>query len=107
MTGFHYSVTATLPDEATAERFMAWLVEGHIADVVEGGARSGHAIRLDSESGEIRIESRYLFPSREAYDAYCEGPALALRAEGVEKFGNAGVSFERRAGQIALSVGTP
>jgi hypothetical protein len=111
MGGFHYSVTATLPDKATADRFADWLTGGHIADVIAGGALSGRMIRLDDDpgtgagGGPIRIETQYLFASRKAYDAYAAGPAVALRAEGVAKFGDAGVAFERRTGPVAYGAG--
>ena len=105
MTCFHYSVTATLPDEPTAARFIDWLADGHIADVVEAGAERGCVVRLDpTDEAPIRVEARYEFASRAAYEAYSAGPAVALRAEGVEKFGDAGVAFERRTGEILASV---
>lgn len=105
MSEFHYSVTATLPDEATAGRFIAWLAEGHIADVVRAGALRGRLIRLDAdERGAIRVEAQYAFADRRTYVAYCDGPAVALRAEGVEKFGHAGVQFERRTGEVLVSI---
>ena len=64
MSSFYYSVTATFPDRATADSFIAWLVEGHIADVIRGGAESGRVIALDGEPTEdggasIRVETQY------------------------------------------------
>lgn len=71
MTRFHYSVTATLPDEPTAARFIDWLANGHIADVVEAGAERGCVVRLDpTDDAPIRVEARYEFASRAAYEAY-------------------------------------
>ena len=105
MERFFYSVTATLPDEPTAARFLAWFAEGHIDDVIKGGAESGQAIRLDSSDDGIRVEARYLFADRAAYEAYDAGPAIALRAEGAERFGGAGVRFERRTGLVAYESG--
>lgn len=105
MTKFYYSVTVTAPNHETAVRFEAWLVNGHIADVIKGGAESGRVIRLEAgDTGSIRLETQYIFADRAAYQAYCDGPAIALRAEGVEKFGNAGVLFERRTGEIAFDT---
>ncbi|MFG0257487.1 MAG: DUF4286 family protein [Phycisphaerales bacterium JB043] len=98
MARLHYEVTATLPDEETATRFIRWLLDGHLDDVIRGGAISAEAIRLDGE--EYRVLSRYTFESRAAFNAYESGPAIALRAEGVELFGNAGVTFDRRVGEI-------
>lgn len=101
-----YTVTAECPDEATARDFLAWLVDGHLADVLRvGKAESAEAVRLDQASGAsaeapIRIESRYVFSSRAAFDAYDRGPAKALRAEGIALFAEArNVKFLRRTGE--------
>jgi hypothetical protein len=52
----------------------------------------------------IRVESSYIFSSREALQAYFDGPALALREEGKKLFIDTGkVSFTRRIGEIAFS----
>ncbi|MHC4975015.1 MAG: DUF4286 family protein [Planctomycetota bacterium] len=98
MAQLHYEVTATHPDQETRERFVRWLLDTHLHDVVDAGALSAEAIRLDGDG--YRVLSRYVFESREAFAEYEAGPAIALRGEGVELFGTAGVVFERRVGEI-------
>ncbi|MCA9293728.1 MAG: DUF4286 family protein [Phycisphaerales bacterium] len=102
-----YTVTAECPDEATAIAFLAWLVNGHLADVIRAGnAESAEAVRFDPLPNDppgapIRCEARYVFPSRAAFEAYDAGPAKALRAEGAAKFAEArGVQFSRRVGLL-------
>jgi len=94
-----YTVVATLPDEETARDYLAWLRDGHVAAVVEGGAEEGVIVRIEDPATPIRVETRYVFPSREAYDRYVAETAPALRADGIERFGES-VAFERRLGRI-------
>lgn len=104
-----YIVTATLPDAAVAEEYIAWLEGGHVADVIARGALSGQIVRLDGAGGgdamdERRVEVRYLFPSRAGFESYEREGAPALRAEGIARFGPArGVRFERRVGEVVAS----
>ena len=98
MPKISYCVTATLPDEATAAEYLDWLLGGHIEGVLVGGAERGEVVRLDGDA--IRIESRYVFPSREAMADYEAGPAIPLREDGKRRFGDRGVSFERRVGEF-------
>ncbi|MFG0275859.1 MAG: DUF4286 domain-containing protein [Phycisphaerales bacterium] len=96
MAKVSYCVTATLPDEATAREYLDWLLGGHIEGVLVGGAERAAVVRLDGPP--IRIESRYVFPSREAMAAYEAGPAIPLREDGKRRFGDRSVTFERRVG---------
>ncbi len=101
-----YSVVATLPDEALAGEYMAWLAGGHVQGVIDGGAESGVVVRLDPESGEqgIRVMSQYVFGDRAAFDRYEREAAPALRADGLARFGaetGKGVTFQRSVGVIA------
>lgn len=98
MAKVSYCVTATLPDEATAGEYLDWLLGGHIEGVLVGGAERAEVVRLDGEP--IRIESRYVFPSRQAMADYEAGPAIPLREDGKRRFGDRGVSFERRVGEF-------
>src|SRR5690606_5027785 len=103
-----YTVTATLPGAALAEEYIAWLTGGHVADVIAGGAVRGQIARLDpgpEASGAVRIEVRYLFPDRAAFDRYEREGAPRLRAEGLARFGpDRGVTFERRVGEVVARV---
>jgi hypothetical protein len=106
MSTIVYAVTATLPDEATAREYVEWLLDGHVAGVIAGGAKTGCVVRIEEPAMPIRVETRYDFASREALGRYVEGAAPALRAEGLAKFGPArGVRFERVVGRIESAPG--
>jgi hypothetical protein len=78
-----YCVRAEFTDAASRERYVQWLRDGHCAAVVrEGGALSGEVTVCDDGA----VESRYLFGSRADFDAYENGPAVELRADGVRRF---------------------
>ena len=92
---FLYSVRSRFTNAATRAEFIGWLAGGHLADVVKAGALDAELVELEPErdgSGDVPgdapgdVESRYHFASREAYEAYAAGPAVALRAEGMAKF---------------------
>ena len=110
-----YTVTASTTDPAEAQRFIDWLADdakagqpGHAADVVAGGARSAHVVRVDpSEPGQpILIECRYVFASAEAFAAYEAGPAVALREEGRALFPADGpLTLSRSVGEVVVEAG--
>ena len=94
-----YAVTATLPDEAISREYIAWLEGGHVDAVIDGGAHSAMIVRLEGEP--VRIETQYIFPTRDVFVRYEQKHAPALRADGMQRFGSGrGVSFERRVGEI-------
>jgi hypothetical protein len=98
-----YMVTATLPDEPTARDYVAWLEDGHVDHVVQGGAHSGMIVRIEQPPpgpGHVRIMTQYVFPTRAVFEAYLAKSAPGLRAEGIRQFGNRGVVFERQVGTI-------
>jgi hypothetical protein len=102
MSAIAYTVIATLPDEETARAYVAWLEDGHVDAVIEGGAESGMIVRIQEPASPIQVESRYVFATREAFEGYVEGAAPALREEGLARFGpERGVRFERRIGVVA------
>ncbi|MEQ9617301.1 MAG: DUF4286 family protein [Phycisphaerales bacterium] len=102
-TRIAYAVRATLPNETLRDEYVRWLTaEGHVRDVLAGGASTGDVVVFDREEGEpIRVEVRYTFPSREAFDDYVRDHAPALRQEGIDRFGDRGITFERNIGEIA------
>lgn len=106
--GVLYTVRADCPDEATAERYAAWLLGGHAAAVVAGGARSATVVRLDAADGagpRRVVEVRYAFEARGALERYLREFAPALRAEGLALFGpQTGVRLERSVGEVAGEV---
>jgi hypothetical protein len=98
-----YAVTATLPDKATADEYVAWLEDGHVDAVIAGGAHSAMIVWLDPDANDshIRVETHYVFANRAALEGYLKRHAPRLRAEGLKKFGaDRGVRFDRRVGEI-------
>jgi hypothetical protein len=96
-----YTVTATFPDERNAGLYIDWLRSGHLQQVLQGGAISGAIVRVDDPPSPIRIQTRYQFPSRGAFDRYVERYAPALRADGVRRFGgDSGIVFQRETGTV-------
>lgn len=88
---FLYSVRSRFSNHEARAEFIAWLADGHLADVVKAGALDAELVEFepDPERGSDApgdVESRYHFASREAYEAYAAGPAVALRAEGMARF---------------------
>ncbi|MGD9693814.1 MAG: DUF4286 family protein [Phycisphaerales bacterium] len=94
-----YTVTATLPDEATAAEYISWLEDGHVDQVVAAGAHSGMIIRLEGPT--LRVQTQYVFSTRETFDRYVERDAPALRADGLKRFPpERGIAFSREIGEI-------
>ncbi len=96
-----YTVIATLPDEAAASEYLAWLTGGHAESVVAGGAASARVVRIEEPPDPIQVEAQYVFASRADYDRYLRDHAPRLRAEGLALFGAPrGITFERRVGRV-------
>lgn len=94
-----YTVSCTFTDPDVATRWLAWLRDGHLADVVAAGAESAFAVRLDGEP--VRCEARYTFASRNAFEIYEREHAPRLRAEGLELFPlDLGLEYSRSVGEI-------
>jgi hypothetical protein len=94
-----YTVRCEFDDPAVAERYIAWLVEGHLADVIAAGASAATLVRLDGTP--IACEARYRFPSREAFERYERDHAPRLRAEGLARFPLAlGQRYARSVGTV-------
>lgn len=85
---FLYSVRSSFSNHEVRAEFIAWLAGGHLADVVKAGALAAELVELEPPAGGAPgdVESRYHFASREAYETYAAGPAVALRAEGAARF---------------------
>lgn len=106
---FRYVVTAILLNHELATEYASWIQGGHMQDVVNlGGAISAEMIVLDSTDGRIHVQSSYLFPSREVYDAYQVGAAVALRADGKRLWVDTGKVAEwiRQTGEVSFSYGS-
>ena len=103
MSAICYMVIATLPDAATAAEYVAWLEDGHVDRVIDGGAHSAMIVRLDREAeSPPRVMVQYIFPTRERFERYVSEFAPALRADGLKRFGpERGVRMERLIGDVA------
>lgn len=88
-----YEVHATCADAATADEWLRWMCDRHIADVVAAGAISGRVLRIDGSPHAF--VAQYEFASRAALDAYLANHAPRLRAQGLEKFGER-IQYTRR-----------
>ena len=99
-----YTITALIEDAGDAEKYLHWLQTGHVQDIKACGALSVEIVKLDPDfdSSTIRVESSYVFSSRDALQQYLDGPAIALRKEGQAKFGH--IKRERRIGDIIFSL---
>ncbi len=96
-----YTVIACLPDEQMCDEYVRWLVNGHIDAVVAGGAIRAEVVRIVDPLRPFRVESRYEFPDRDAFDHYVQQTAPALRTDGIRRFPpESGVTFERRVGEF-------
>lgn len=106
MSTILYEVGVTFHDPALAPKWLAWLKDGHIADVMRGGATSARIIELDraAPADDPRYVVQYEFASREALDAYLRDHAPRLRAEGLVKFAPPDVTYDRRIGALHWST---
>ncbi len=87
MSRICYMVIATLPSAAVADEYVSWLEDGHVDQVVKGGAHSAMIVRLDPDTaGKPRVMTQYVFSTREVFDHYVARHAPALRAEGLKRF---------------------
>ena len=98
-----YTVACAFTDPDVAGRWMAWLENGHLADVIAAGAESAYAVRLDGDA--VRCEARYTFASREAFEAYERDHAPRLRAAGLALFPlELGLEYSRSIGEVIAVV---
>ena len=98
-----YTVSCTFTDPAVAERWLGWLRDGHLADVVAAGAERADAVRLDGD--RVCCEARYTFASRAAFEAYERDHAPRLREEGLALFPlDLGLDYSRSVGEIVIAA---
>jgi hypothetical protein len=106
---FRYIVTAFLVSQELASEYTSWLQHGHVeAVVVQGGAISAEVLVLDPtpDDARVAVQSSYLFRSREAYEVYQAGPAVALREEGRRLFAETGkvAEWRRSTAEVIISI---
>ncbi len=97
-----YTVEVAFTDRELATEWVAWLRNGHIADVIAGGASRAELIEVE---GGLSFEVRYTFPSSEAFTKYEQAHAPRLRAEGLQRFPvDQGVTYQRTLGRLLLAM---
>jgi hypothetical protein len=94
-----YTVAVTFRDAGLAAAWLSWLRQGHVAEVLAGGATRAEVIALDAPAHAYEV--RYHFPSREAFEGYEREHAPRLRAEGLRLFpAEKGVVYRRSVGAL-------
>ncbi|MDP2272623.1 MAG: DUF4286 family protein [Archangium sp.] len=97
MMTFEYTVTAEFDHAAVAAEWAAWLRDGHLQEVLDGGAREAVLVQL----APLRFQARYAFADAAAFAKYEQESAPKLRAEGLAKFPpSRGVSMSRSTGEV-------
>lgn len=101
MSAIAYTVAAVFPSRDLALEYVAWLEDGHIDEVIQGGAHSAMIVRITEPEIPIRVEVRYIFSNRGVFDTYLAQHAPALRAQGLKRFPpERGIRFERTLGDV-------
>jgi len=101
MPRISYAVTAVMPDSETRDRYLRWLLDGHVRDVLDAGASDAQIIVIDQPELPIRVQTRYVFESQQELDRYLRDRAPELRAQGLRLFGpETGVAFTREIGVV-------
>ena len=84
-----------------AAEWVAWLRDGHLAEVIAGGALEGAVVQL----GPLQFQARYLFADAAAFAKYEQVSAPKLRAEGSAKFpATRGVRMSRFTGAVVFAL---
>lgn len=104
-----YTVTAEFDELAVASEWVRWLQDGHLADVLAGGATRGTIVRLEPSSERpLAFQARYRFPSMAAFTTYEQTVAPKLRAEGLAKFpASRGVRMSRALAEVLTELSPP
>ena len=99
---FFYTVKCTFSGEhkhSVSDRWVKWLIEEHIADVVQGGAIGADIVKMDGDA--LCYEIRYRFTGRNEFDLYERDHAPRLRELGLTEFPlELGLSYERSSGEV-------
>ena len=102
---YRYTVKCafTSGDELLIQRWLNWLQDPHISDVMSGGALGAEVVRMNNDVPTFEI--RYRFPSREVFLTYIAEHAPKLREEGLSKFPlELGLAYERSEGQVLFEM---
>lgn len=102
---FRYTVIAEFADPAVAAEWVAWLRDGHLADVLVAGAIDAEIVAIDGDAATpVVFEVRYRFADRASLERYFELDAPRLRAEGLAKFPpERGIRYRRSVGEAVVA----
>ena len=103
---FLYVVRCTFePGTAdVAQRWLSWLRDIHLSEVLAAGAISADVIQISND--RERYEVHYRFASEEDFLRYERDHAPSLRADGLSRFPlSLGLAYERSVGTILFSSG--
>ncbi len=103
---FAYTVTGEFDDPTVAGEWVAWLRDGHLADVLAAGAEEAVLVRLEpTAEAQLKFEVRFRFADAAAFARYEKEGAPKLRAEGLAKFpASRGVRMTRTLGEILAAA---
>jgi len=94
-----YTVTIEFDDPRVGEAWLGWLRGQHVRDVCTAGAIGAEIVQLDGTP--MRLEVRYLFASRDAFETYEREHAPRLCREGLARIPpEGGVRMTRTLGEI-------
>lgn len=85
-----YNVTVNV-DESIHDRWMSWMTEKHIPDVLRTGKFQKALmtqVLVQEDLGGITYSVQYSCPSRDLLEEYYKKDAEQLQREGFELFGN-------------------
>ncbi len=103
MVGYTVACRFVSGDQNLASKWLGWLRDGHLQDVINGGARSAEVIHIDDSVPHYEIH--YRFETRAALDRYLSEFAPRLREEGLSKFPlSSGLEYRRSTGEFCLKV---
>jgi len=105
MNKIAYTVICAITDKQKAAAWLKWLQDGHIQDVIAGGATQATIVQIDNtdnkDDTKTTYEVRYTFSDRATYDAYICDHAPRLRDDGLKRFPpESGFSYNRTVGEI-------
>lgn len=99
MPAFVYRVRCTFTDPEVAGRWLRWLHDEHLQDVLDAGASTAEVVRIDAE--QVVLEVVYRFADRAAFARYEAEHAQRLRAEGLARFPlSLGLTYARTTGEV-------
>lgn len=90
-------------DPAVSRRWLDWLRETHIADVIVGGAVGAEIVRMTADIPTFEI--RYRFATAADFARYLSEHAPSLRADGLKEFPlELGLEYSRTDGEVIFET---